>query len=105
MKADSFAGQAAFYHSKAWKRLSRAFLLSKNYICERCGAPAEIAHHKIYLTAENVTDPNIALNPDNLEALCLDCHNREHFGTGGATAAGLVFDENGDLIQKERNSK
>ena len=52
-----------------------------------------------------MTDPNIALNPDNLEALCLDCHNREHFGTGGATAAGLVFDENGDLIQKERNSK
>jgi 5-methylcytosine-specific restriction protein A len=100
MKTESFPGQAAFYHSKAWKRLSRAFLLSKNYICERCGRPAEIAHHKIYLTAENMTDPDVALNPDNLEALCLDCHNQEHFGSGGATAPGLSFDENGDLIQK-----
>jgi 5-methylcytosine-specific restriction endonuclease McrA len=95
------AGNSAFYHSRAWKRLSRAFLLSRNYICERCGQPAEIAHHKTYLTAENVTDPAIALNPDNLEALCQNCHNIEHFGQGGATAAGLAFDENGD-IQKAR---
>lgn len=95
------AGNSAFYHSRAWKWLSRAFLLSRNYICERCGQPAEIAHHKAYLTAENVTDPAIALNPDNLEALCQNCHNAEHFGQGGATAAGLAFDENGD-IQKAR---
>ncbi len=90
-----------FYHCRAWKRLSKAFLTSKNYICERCGQPAEIAHHKIRLTAGNVADPDIALNPENLEALCLDCHNKEHFGRGGATAAGLAFDENGD-IQKAR---
>lgn len=89
--------QQEFYHSRAWKRLSRAFLLSRNYICERCGKPAEIAHHKQYLTAQNMTDPDIALNPANLEALCMDCHNREHFGRGGATAAGLVFDENGNI--------
>lgn len=94
--------QAEFYHSTAWKRLSRAFLLSKNYICERCGKPAEIAHHRRYLTAENVLNPDISLNPDNLEALCLDCHNTEHFGQGGATAAGLTFDQHGDLIQKGR---
>ena len=23
-------------------------------------------------------DPNISLNPENLEALCYDCHTREH---------------------------
>jgi len=94
--------QAEFYHSTAWKRLSRTFLLSKNYICERCGKPAEIAHHRRYLNAENVLNPDISLNPDNLEALCLDCHNTEHFGQGGATAAGLAFDQHGDLIQKGR---
>lgn len=94
--------QAEFYHSTAWKRLSRAFLLSRNYICERCGKPAEIAHHRHYLTAENVLNPDISLNPDNLEALCLDCHNKEHFGTGGATVAGLAFDQCGDLIEKGR---
>lgn len=88
-----------FYHSKAWKHLSRAFLLSKNYICERCGKPAEIAHHKTHLTAANILDPEISLNPANLEALCVECHNTEHFGQGGATAAGLAFDENGNLVK------
>lgn len=90
--------QKEFYHSRAWKRLSRAFLLSRNYICERCGKPAEIAHHKKHLTAANVLDPDISLNPANLEALCMDCHNAEHFGQGGATAAGLAFDDNGDIV-------
>ena len=90
--------QQEFYHSRAWKRLSKAFLMSRNYICERCGKPAEIAHHKKYLTAENVLDPSVSLNPDNLEALCMDCHNMEHFGQGGACAAGLAFDENGNIV-------
>lgn len=98
--------QATFYHGKAWRKLSKAFLMSRYYICERCGKPAVIAHHKIHLTAENVTDPNIALNPDNLEALCMDCHNAEHFGGGGATAAGMRFDQNGDIIpQYYRNEE
>ncbi len=72
--------------------------MSKYYICERCGQPAEIAHHKIYLSPGNITNPDIALNPANLEALCMNCHNTEHFGTGGATAAGIVFDANGNVI-------
>ncbi len=73
--------------------------MSKYYICERCGQPAEIAHHKIYLLPGNITNPDISLNPANLEALCMNCHNAEHFGTGGATAAGIVFDDNGNVIQ------
>ena len=40
--------------------------------------PAEIVHHKIHLNAENVSDPSISLNPDNLEALCRTCHGIEH---------------------------
>jgi 5-methylcytosine-specific restriction endonuclease McrA len=94
--------QAAFYHSRPWRRLSRAFLLSRNYICERCGRPAEIAHHKKHLTAANVHDPAISLDPQNLEALCMECHNAEHFGTGGAIARGYAFDENGEFIQTKR---
>lgn len=90
--------QREFYHSAAWRRLSRAFLLSKNYICERCGAPAEIAHHRRYLTPANVDDPDFALNPANLESLCMNCHNAEHFSAGGVTAAGLTFDDRGELI-------
>jgi 5-methylcytosine-specific restriction endonuclease McrA len=89
----------SFYNSKAWRRLSKAFLSSKSYICERCGGPAELAHHRVYLTAGNVWDANISMNPELLEALCQNCHNTEHFGSGGAVAEGLTFDENGELIK------
>ncbi len=90
--------QSSFYHSRQWKALSRAFLSSKMYICERCGGPASIAHHKIYLNAGNLSDPSVALNIDNLEALCQTCHNQEHFANGCATAPGLHFNEKGELV-------
>jgi 5-methylcytosine-specific restriction endonuclease McrA len=88
-----------FYNSTAWRKLSKAFLCSKYYICERCGGPAEIAHHKIHLSVVSINDHGISLNPDLLEALCLHCHNTEHFCTGSVTAPGLVFDEDGELIK------
>lgn len=69
---------SSFYNSKAWKRTSRAYMLSQNYICERCGKPAVICHHKKWLDGSNVHDPSITLDHDNLEALCIDCHNAEH---------------------------
>lgn len=93
---------AAFYRSKAWRQLSKAFLCSKYYICERCGAPAEIAHHKQYITPANIHDPQITLDPRNLEALCLACHNAEHFSNGGAVAAGYAFDGDGNIQPTER---
>ena len=70
-----------FYNSEAWHACRDAFLQSKGYLCERCSTPhnpvvAKIAHHKTYLTKQNVNDPNIALSWNNLEALCQDCHNK-----------------------------
>lgn len=35
-------------------------------------------HHKIPLTPENVTDPDITLNWENLQLLCRDCHAAVH---------------------------
>lgn len=69
----------AFYNSAKWRRVSAAYMASKMYLCERCGRPAIICHHRKYLDGHNVSDPEISLSFDNLEALCLDCHNREHF--------------------------
>ena len=88
---------AQFYHSKAWRRLARAFLISKNYICEICGKPAELAHHIKRITPSNICNPEITLNADNLQAVCIECHNTIHYGTGGAVVRGLEFDENGNL--------
>ena len=70
-----------------------------NYICERCGQPAKIVHHKKYITPFNISDPSITLDWNNLECLCQDCHNAEHMTTP-ATAAGLVFDQSGALVKR-----
>lgn len=67
-----------FYLSKEWKQVSKAYMMSRHYICERCGKPAVICHHKRYLNGVNVHDPEVALNFANLEALCQECHNQEH---------------------------
>lgn len=59
-----------------------------------------MAHHKVYITPTNINDPNITLNWDNLEALCQECHNKEH-SAKAPVADGLMFDENGNLMQTE----
>ena len=59
----------------------------KGNLCERClkrriitpgskDRPLEV-HHKIPLTAQNVTDPSVSLNWNNLELLCKTCHDTE----------------------------
>jgi 5-methylcytosine-specific restriction endonuclease McrA len=93
-----------FYRSPAWKRCRRLFLESKHWLCERCQQPARIAHHKTYLTQANVNDPYVTLHWSNLEALCEDCHNKEHFGRTGATREGFGFDSNGDLIERRSST-
>lgn len=74
-----------FYTSSAWKACRKAYLHSVNGLCEECQKrgilrPAYIVHHKIELDDDKAKDPEIALNFDNLEAVCLDCHNRLHYG-------------------------
>lgn len=87
----------SFYKSKRWIDCRNGFMQSKNYICERCNGVAIICHHKEYITPENITDPNITLNWDNLESLCQTCHNLEHH-SGGIVAEGLAFNSKGNLI-------
>ena len=40
--------------------------------------PAELVHHIIELTPDNVSDPQVALWPDNLVSLCRKCHAKRH---------------------------
>ena len=73
----------AFYHSQAWKNIRRNYKQSVGGLCERCLAkgmivPAEIVHHKIPLTADNMNDLNISLSWKNLQALCRQCHAEVH---------------------------
>ncbi|MDK7927384.1 MAG: HNH endonuclease [Staphylococcus simulans] len=73
-------------------------MIKQHYICERCGGLASICHHKVYLNQENYQNPHISLNHDNLEALCINCHNQEHF-SNTAIGDGLQFDEKGNIIK------
>lgn len=73
----------AFYKSKAWAKCREAYASSVGGLCERCAkagriTPGVIVHHKNHITPDNINDPGITLNWDNLELLCRDCHADEH---------------------------
>lgn len=95
----------AFYNSKEWKKCRKGYIKSVGGLCERCLAkgkyvPGEEVHHKIPLTQENIDDPNVTLNWDNLELLCSSCHSIEHNRKEKEVVReGLMFDENGDLVE------
>jgi len=102
-----------FYQTKTWKKVRRNVWLKQSCLCARCSRPVYvngisqyipkekrlkgIVHHKQYLTDENFNDDGISLNEDNLEGVCIDCHNKEHFNTG-VTRNDVMFDGNGNLI-------
>ena len=74
-----------FYISWQWISCRKAFAKSKAGLCERCLSkglyvPGTQVHHKIRLTPDNIGDPSISLNWDNLELLCDACHQDEHRG-------------------------
>ena len=100
----------AFYDSAAWSRTRAYILMRDRYTCTRCHNPAQEVHHIIRLSADNINDPNITLNPDNLISLCKECHFAEHKAekeagkrkangkSYGDCREGFHFDENGLLV-------
>lgn len=91
-----------FYKSAAWIKCRNAYFVLVHGICERCSDPGKIVHHTVWLTPENINDPNISLNHELLELLCQTCHNQEHHSNGGVTAEGVQFDSEGNLIERVR---
>lgn len=85
----------AFYCSKEFKDLSQLVKLKSGGKCAKCGGifPYEQlrSHHLQEITLANIHDPHITLNADNLQAICHDCHNREHKRFGAAPNARRVF--------------
>lgn len=58
-----------------------------------------IVHHKCYIDANNIYNPEVTLNFDNLELLCLDCHNKEHFAQNDFTLDGDVKADNKNILE------
>lgn len=92
-----------FYLSSKWTKCRKAYFKSQFGICERCGKPGLIVHHKVYITEKNISDDNITLNFENLELLCQDCHNKEHkLREKSITRDDLMFDNDGNLIKIDK---
>lgn len=65
-----------FYNSKEWKVLKEKKLQDEQYRCERCKKLAVEVHHTKYIQTDEGWE--LRLDYDNLEALCVDCHNYRH---------------------------
>lgn len=81
----------AFYSSKAWQECRNEYAKRRHYLCEDClrrgiYKPGAIVHHKIEIDPVTIECAEIALNPDNLELLCRECHCRVHEQHGGRWA-------------------
>lgn len=72
-----------FYKTKEWQQFRKVIISERGPLCERCGQLSTDTkfihiHHKKELTELNYMDANISLNPNNVEILCQQCHNKEH---------------------------
>lgn len=68
-----------FYKSKEWRTLRVKALQRDNHECQICKSKGK------YKAAENVhhlkevkTHPHLAMDLDNLQCLCIRCHNEVH---------------------------
>ena len=88
-----------FYKTTTWQRC-RAYIMSRDQgLCQDCLksgriTAAEEVHHIVELTPENVTDPDVALNENNLISLCRECHRSRH----GARHRRYKLDELGRVL-------
>ena len=88
-----------FYRSDRWKIARAIKIANAEGCCERCGAIGTEVHHIIHLTPQNISDPSITVNQENLMLLCNECHNKEHGRFEGRKD--YTFDSDGNLIPKK----
>lgn len=107
MQEDSVMAQPfakPFYKSKKWQRVRDYVFKRDNGLCQDCLQAGRITpglevHHLVPLTAANINDADIALNPDKLVTLCYDCHKKRHHSDRSALTEGYRFDSDGNIIE------
>ncbi|MED1603638.1 HNH endonuclease signature motif containing protein [Alkalihalophilus marmarensis] len=77
-----------FYKSKEWQLLRREVLERDNYECQECKRNGRVytdnhdpdKHKRLDIDhIKEIEDhPELALEIDNLEVLCVKCHNKKH---------------------------
>lgn len=91
-----------FYKSQAWKNTRDIIMQRDHYLCQDCLkqnklTAAEEVHHINELTPENIQDPEVTLNSENLISLCRECHRARH----GARQRRYKIDEFGRVTIPE----
>lgn len=95
-----------FYNSKQWQDCRRSYISTVHGLCEHClendkHIPGYIVDHIIEINPSNINNPEITLNHENLQYLCLACHNSKTFGENTEVIReGLKFDREGNIILK-----
>ena len=71
-------------NSKRWKQL-RQWKLEQNPLCEICEREGKVVsaidvHHKVPVESARTPDEmeRLAFDPNNLQALCINCHAKVH---------------------------
>ena len=83
-----------FYRSNEWKLARALKIAATDGLCEKCGKVGEEVHHIKHLTQDNVSDPEVSINQENLILLCKDCHNEIH----GRFSKATKFDKDGNYV-------
>lgn len=97
--------QDTFYSSKKWKKVRDSVKNKYFGICQICKQPNKkvIVHHINPITPENCNNPEVLFNEDNLQCVCIDCHNDIHLKNEQQRL--MSFDENGNLIYLSNEDK
>src|SRR5690625_4032008 len=83
--------QRRFYRSRGWLEIRAGALKRDNYECQQCKRDGLVTvdskkekgkRKEIVLNVHHIkeieTHPELALELDNLETLCVPCHNKVH---------------------------
>ena len=85
--------KSKFYNSTAWKKLRIVIKERDNNECQECKRQGRVFidtneyseranRKKIQLVVDHIKEledyPELALEPENLEVLCVTCHNKKH---------------------------
>ena len=96
-----------FYKSTNWQTCREAYARSVKYLCEDCLGnglivPGEIVHHVTEITPENIDDPEITMNFNNLRMVCRDCHAKHH---GAKQGQRYTILSDGTVIPKREKNR
>ncbi|PEP91586.1 HNH endonuclease [Bacillus toyonensis] len=85
--------KSQFYNSRAWKQVRKQVQKRDNYECQECKRNGRVQtdtneysesakRKKIQLVVHHIKElahhPELALAINNLETVCVSCHNTEH---------------------------